>query len=68
MDAKAQEQIRELVALQVVNESTKWVVSAAVLTTLVLRRDLASMWCVLGAILSAAICKVWLVWYHLRML
>jgi dolichyldiphosphatase len=43
--------------LDTINESTKWMVSAAVFTTLALRRDLVCAWWVLGSILAAILCK-----------
>lgn len=43
--------------LDTINESTKWMVSLAVFSTLALRRDLVCAWWVLGSILAAVLCR-----------
>jgi dolichyldiphosphatase len=43
--------------LNTINESTKWMVSAAVFSTLAVRRDLICAWWVLGSILAAVLCR-----------
>lgn len=43
--------------LDAINESTKWMVSAAVFSTLAMRRDLLCAWWVLGSILAAVLCR-----------
>lgn len=45
-------------ALTVVNESTKWTVSAAVLAVLLWQHNEYAAWCVVGAVLSSFLCKV----------
>ena len=45
-------------ALEAVNNSTKWAVSAAAFCTLLMRRDLVAAWCVLGSIVAAVNCRV----------
>ena len=40
-----------------INNSTKWLVSAIVAITLLVRRDIDCAWCVLGAIAAAAVCR-----------
>jgi uncharacterized Zn finger protein (UPF0148 family) len=45
-------------ALEAVNNTTKWAVSAAAFTTLLARRDLLAAWCVLGSVVAAINCRV----------
>ncbi|GIL50925.1 hypothetical protein Vafri_7008 [Volvox africanus] len=45
------------ILLTTINELTKWAVSTAVFAVLLLRRDLAVAWCVLGSIIASFINK-----------
>eukprot|EP00877_Chromochloris_zofingiensis_P004148 jgi/Chrzof1/13734/Cz08g10040.t1_PAP[v5.2] len=47
-----------LKVLSVINDMTKWVVSAVVFATLLWHHNEHAAWCVVGAILSSFICKV----------
>lgn len=41
-----------------INDSTKWVVSAAAAATVLWRRDAQAMWCLLGSVIASLLCKV----------
>ena len=43
--------------LETINESTKWTVSAAVFSTLAIKRDIMCSWWVLGSIIAAVLCR-----------
>lgn len=43
--------------LSLINDATKWVVSAVVFLILLLKRDEATAWCVVGGIVAAFICR-----------
>ncbi|KAF6265813.1 hypothetical protein COO60DRAFT_763421 [Scenedesmus sp. NREL 46B-D3] len=45
-------------ALSTVNESTKWTVSATVFAVLLWQHNEYAAWCVVGAVVSAVLCKV----------
>ena len=47
--------------LRRINSSTKWAVSAAAATVLLLRHDSATLWCLAGSVASTVLCKVHLV-------
>jgi len=41
-----------------VNTSTKWAVTAIVTATVLIRHDAVSLWCVVGSVVAAGVCKV----------
>lgn len=45
-------------ALDLLNDSTKWVVSSGALATMLWRHDAETMWCVTGSVVASLICKV----------
>ena len=44
--------------LDLLNDSTKWVVSAGAGATVLWRRDAQTMWCIIGSVVAALLCKV----------
>jgi hypothetical protein len=55
-------QLRPPTPLEQINDATKWTVVTAVTATVGVRHDALSMWCVIGSVIVAAICKVAVVW------
>ncbi|GLC36960.1 hypothetical protein PLESTB_000173900 [Pleodorina starrii] len=53
----AASQSRSTALLAIINDLTKWAVSAAVFAVLLARRDLAVAWCVLGSIIASFLNK-----------
>ncbi|WIA11742.1 hypothetical protein OEZ85_011837 [Tetradesmus obliquus] len=48
----------QITALSVINDSTKWTVSATVFAVLLWQHNEYAAWCVVGAVFSAFLCKV----------
>lgn len=44
--------------LDVINDSTKWSVSAIAFGTLLLRRDVTACWCIMGSVVAAFNCRL----------
>jgi hypothetical protein len=49
-------------ALERINDATKWTVVTVVTATVGVRHDAVSLWCVIGSVIAAAMCKVLMAW------
>jgi len=45
-------------ALHVINDSTKWTVTAAAAATLICAPSAEVLWCITGSVAAAVVCKV----------